>query len=182
MTTDDFLRRTRGDFERLAAALLNEYRRRGHELPADVGVEDVANRMRLAALRAVGGWQPTRGVALASYVLWVTRSKPRKWINQRRGCAKDSEPTRAPLLLADLFEADADEERVSAFAERKTRAAGCAWQPIGQEEAHVAAEMLRRLRALGIEADTVDGAVDALRSSKALRDVAARAFQAEEAA
>ena len=182
MTTEDFLRRTKGDFERLAAGLLNDYRRRGHALPADVGVEDVANRMRVEALRAVGKWQPTRGVALASFVIFAARSKPRKWINQRRGCVKDSQPTRAPMLLADLFEPDADEERVSAFAERKTRAAGGGWQPVGQEEAHVAAEMLRRLRELGVEADTVDGAVDALRASRALREVAARAFQAEEAA
>lgn len=175
VSTDDFLRATRGDFKRMALGLLGEYRRRGPRfaLPTDVAEEDVANRMRLIALRCVGKWDPTRGTTLECYVTFTTYSKARRWIDERRGAKREkagSQPSCFPLLLADLFapgeEDERDVERVSNFVGALDEGP----RP-GQHEAAEAAALLARLRDAGFDLGdgTVEGAVEVFEASKRLR-------------
>lgn len=183
VTTDEFLRRTRGDFERMAADLRRRFggARGRRAWPSDVGDEDVANRMRMLAVEGVAKWDPTRGVSLTEFVVYRCRSKVLRWTNQRRGARKAGDDSRSAVLVSDAFPSERDEqdfERVSRLLAERDREWGCVLTE--QQRRVEAGELLGLLKSRGLLAVdvSVEGAVEAFEASKGLRELARRVLLA----
>lgn len=67
--------------DRTIAAVAAQYRRHA---PADVGVEDLMQAGRLAAMRAAQTYDPSRGAAFSTYVVMPVRSACRQLCSRNR--------------------------------------------------------------------------------------------------
>lgn len=67
-----------------------------------VGREDVVQELLVGAWRAVGKWDPTRGVAIDRYVIFNSNANAAHWLDHQReascGGKLSRNPTRAPML------------------------------------------------------------------------------------
>jgi hypothetical protein len=102
---NEFVRRTRGEWERLAAKLYRAY-------PTPDGVEagDIFQEMTVSAWRAAVAWNPARGSDLTRYVTWTAYSEARRWVNKQRNAYRrsDHSPGRYPMAESALKGDDAD--------------------------------------------------------------------------
>ncbi len=106
ITFDEFYRRTRADWRRMAAKL-----HRAWSLPVAVSVEDVAQEMLAHAYSAVGKWDPNRGNPLHVHVVWSAHAETKKWLHTQRKSLRRSgaTPSRFPVHLSGM-RLDLDDE------------------------------------------------------------------------
>jgi hypothetical protein len=94
---DRLVAQTRADWRRLA-----EYVHRRWPLPPSISPDDVEQELLLGAWEAVGKWDPERGVALQSYVIWNAIARAQKWLHKQRRAGKryGAAPSRHDLPLS----------------------------------------------------------------------------------
>jgi DNA-directed RNA polymerase specialized sigma24 family protein len=104
MTFSRFYSATLRDWDRMAAKLFGRWR-----LPCGVTEEDVRQEMLLAAWRSTmspppKGWDPNRGIPLATYVVWTAHACAKKWIHTQRKAKRrdDSAPSRHAVAVSGM--------------------------------------------------------------------------------
>jgi hypothetical protein len=95
---------TKKDWAKMAAKLFGRWR-----LPCGVTEDDVEQEMLLSAWNAVfkpppKGWDPSRGIPLASYVVWTAHANTKKWIHTQRKAKRrdDHAPSRHALAISGM--------------------------------------------------------------------------------
>lgn len=96
---DEFARETSTTWSRLARYVLSRW-----PTPDAVESIDVEQELLIAAWRAVGDWDPNRGVAIDVHVRWSAITAAKKWIHRQRGALRidDRSPSRHPLSFTML--------------------------------------------------------------------------------
>lgn len=78
---DTMARNTRADWRAMAQRLMQ----RPMLLPASVTVDDVAQEMLLAAWQALRNFDPSKGPALQTHVVWRAHTAAKRWLDGQRG-------------------------------------------------------------------------------------------------
>ena len=100
ISVERFFAETESDFARLAEALMRRF-----DLPASVGVEDVAQELRILTMKKIAAWKPEGGVNLSKFVFFAANEKTRTWLNRQREAPRvRGAASRYPLLLLDAVE------------------------------------------------------------------------------
>jgi hypothetical protein len=128
--TTAFFRVTEKDWTNLATKLFHAYR---EKLPEAVDVVDLAQEMKLEAIRILPAWNPEKR-SLGDYLVFNCYSKAKKWVNRQRNAEKrdGSAPSRLPISASRLSKRRTDDDspvpnpfdRASVEAEQDGRAAG----------------------------------------------------------
>lgn len=104
-TFDQFERRTRKDWYRVAEFLLSKYR-----VPLAVEVSDVVQELLFHAWRYVGAFDPTRSEEPGRFVLFSAISRTKRWLNKQRGAASGRELSRHDVAFCEVFEQEPEVE------------------------------------------------------------------------
>ena len=100
ISVERFFAETESDFVRLADALMRRF-----DLPASVGVEDVAQELRILTMKKIAAWKPEGGVNLSNFVFFAANEKTQTWLNRQREAPRvRGAASRYPLLLLDAVE------------------------------------------------------------------------------
>jgi DNA-directed RNA polymerase specialized sigma24 family protein len=86
MTFAEFERATRAEWTKVARWLHRRW-----PVPLAVEDEDLVQQLLLAAWRAVGFYDPSRGVAVKAFVFWSAVTDTKRWINEQRGALRRSD-------------------------------------------------------------------------------------------
>lgn len=110
VTFSEFARGTRDDWRSLAAFLMRRY-----SLPAAVELRDVEQELLASCWRAVGRWEPERGVALKRYVVWNAIRATQHWLDRQRSAGLgrrrqrgEALPSRHALTFTELGESSSE--------------------------------------------------------------------------
>lgn len=156
---DQFVRRTRPHWRRLAARLYSRWRAK---LPDGVMLEDIEQELLYHAWLCVDHWEPARGRSIEDYVVFNACAKAVRWIHIQRNAYRRSEkePSRFPAAASAAlgtvpelpYEADLDAllDKRRQFFERLYAARGL--QRVALQALVMARGDIRRAGALLYEA------------------------------
>ncbi len=127
VTFAEFERATRAEWQKVARWLHRRW-----PVPLAVEDEDLVQQLLLAAWRAVGFYDPTRGVPVKAFVFWSAVTDTKRWINEQRGALRRSDRAQsrhdvAACCLRELEEGDGGQWAFDEEAHRRwTEEAGTA--------------------------------------------------------